>query len=87
MANTKPAVDNEETLRYIQEKGEKTGIHVLQTATVTKGMAGKELVDMQCLADLGAAGFTDDGLPIMDEKILLQAMEIAKDLDLPISLH
>lgn len=31
MANTKPAVDNIETLDYIQKKGEKTGINVLQT--------------------------------------------------------
>ena len=35
MANTKPAVDNIETLEYIQKKGETTGIHVLQTAAVT----------------------------------------------------
>lgn len=27
MANTKPTVDNVETLKYVQEKGEKTGIH------------------------------------------------------------
>ena len=39
MANTKPAVDNLETLKYIQDKGAKTGIHVVQTATVTKGLA------------------------------------------------
>ena len=87
MANTKPPVDNVKTLRYIQEKGEKTPIHVLQTATVTKGMQGKELVDMNLLADEGAAGFTDDGLPIMDEKVLLEALIKAKDLDLPVSLH
>ena len=87
MANTKPAVDNLETLKYIQEKGEKTDIHVLQTATVTKGMQGKELVDMEALAQAGAAGFTDDGLPIMDEKILYEAMLKAGELDLPISLH
>lgn len=87
MANTKPAVDNVETLRYIQEKGEKTGIHVVQTATVTRNLAGEELVDMDTLADAGAAGFTDDGIPIMDEKLLLSAMEKAKQLDLPISLH
>lgn len=87
MANTKPAVDSIETLSYIQEKGEKTGIHVLQTATVTKGMQGKELVDMDALASAGAAGFTDDGLPIMDEKILYDAMCKAAELDLPISLH
>lgn len=87
MANTKPAVDNLETLAYIQEKGSKTGIHVLQTATVTKGLKGSELVDMEALAAAGAAGFTDDGIPIMDEKLLLEAMEKAKELDLPISLH
>ena len=34
MANTKPAVDNIETLDYIQKKGETTGIHVMQTAAV-----------------------------------------------------
>ena len=37
--------------------------------------------------DFWEAGFTDDGIPIMDEKILVQAMEKAKELDLPVSLH
>ena len=87
MANTKPVVDNVETLKYIQEKGEKTPIHVLQTATVTKGMAGKELVDMEALEEAGAAGFTDDGLPIMDEEVLVEALNKASELDLPVSLH
>lgn len=87
MANTKPAVDNVETLKYIQEKGQTTGIHVLQTATITKGLKGEEVVDMEELAKEGAAGFTDDGIPIMDEKLLLEAMERAKELDLPVSLH
>ncbi|MGN0513230.1 MAG: dihydroorotase [Lachnospiraceae bacterium] len=87
MANTKPAVDNVETLKYIQEKGEQTGIHVLQAAAVSKGLKGEELVDMETLANEGAAGFTDDGIPIMDEKLLAAAMEKARELDLPISLH
>ena len=38
MANTKPTVDNVETLKYVQEKGEKTGIHVLQAAAISKGL-------------------------------------------------
>ncbi|MBR6222854.1 MAG: dihydroorotase [Lachnospiraceae bacterium] len=87
MANTKPPVDNVETLKYIQEKGEKTGIHVMQTATVTKGIKGVELTDMEELEKEGACGFTDDGIPIMDEKLLTEAMERAKALGLPISLH
>lgn len=87
MANTKPAVDNIETLEYIQKKGETTGIHVLQTATVTKELKGAELVDMEALANAGAVGFTDDGIPIMNEHVLTEAMKKAAELDLPISLH
>ena len=37
MANTKPPVDNEETLRYVLEKGGKTGIHVESCANITVG--------------------------------------------------
>lgn len=87
MANTKPVVDNTETLKYIQEKGERTGIHVLQAAAVTKDLKGLELTDMDSLASAGAAGFTDDGVPVMDEKILTAALEKARELDLPVSLH
>ena len=87
MANTKPVVDNLETLSYVQEKGEQTPIHVLQAAAITKGLQGKELVDMEALADAGAAGFTDDGIPLMDEKLLVQAMEQAKALGLPLAFH
>lgn len=87
MANTKPVVDNVETLAYVQEKGEKTPIHVLQAAAITKGLKGEELVDMETLADAGAAGFTDDGIPLMNEKLLLEAMERAKRLGLPMAFH
>ena len=87
MPNTKPVVDNLETLSYVQEKGEQTPIHVLQAAAITKGLQGKELVDMEALADAGAAGFTDDGIPLMDEKLLVQAMEQAKALGLPLAFH
>ena len=87
MANTKPAADNEDTIRYILEEGEKTGIHVLTCAAVTKGLKGKELTDMEALKACGAAGFTDDGIPMMDEKLVKQAMEEARRLDVPISFH
>ncbi len=87
MANTKPVVDNLDTLAYVQEKGEKAAVHVLQAAALTKGLQGRELTDMEALADAGAAGFTDDGIPLMDERILIAAMEKARELGMPISLH
>ena len=64
MANTKPAIDTVETLTYCLEKGKQTGIHVKACANVTCGMKGKELTDMKALANAGAVGFTDDGIPL-----------------------
>ena len=87
MANTKPSVDNLDTLSYVLEKGRKTGIHIASCANVTYGMAGKELVNMEELAKGGAAGFTDDGIPLMDEGLVKKAMEQARKLDKPISFH
>ena len=87
MANTKPAVDSEETLHYILDKGAKTGIHVTTCANVTMGMQGKQLTDMKKLAVAGAVGFTDDGVPLLDAELVRRAMEISAELDMPISFH
>ena len=87
MANTKPPVDSLETLDYVQKKSEEALINVYQAATLTKGMKGQELTDMEALSQAGAVCFTDDGKPVMDEKLLFEAMRRAYDLDVPISLH
>ncbi|MCX4295529.1 MAG: dihydroorotase [Lachnospiraceae bacterium] len=87
MANTNPVVDNAETLTYVLEKGKKTDLKVYTCATVTKGMSGKELTDMELLFAKGAVGFTDDGKPILDTMILEQALKKAAALKVPVSLH
>lgn len=87
MANTRPCIDNPETLEYVLAKGRETGIHVYSCANVTRGMQGKELTAMTELKGCGAAGFTDDGIPLMDEKFVRFAMERAAALDVPISFH
>lgn len=87
MANTKPAVDNEDTLTYVIEKGRTTDLKVYTCATVTKAMAGKELTDMDLLLSKGAVGFTDDGIPIMDADLMERAMVKVSGLNVPISLH
>ena len=87
MANTNPIVDNEETLKYILDKAKKAKIKILQAAAITKEFKGKELVDMKKLKELGIVGFTDDGLPIKDSKLVMEAMEKAKELDMPLSFH
>ena len=87
MANTKPVVDNVETLKYINEKAKDAVINVLQVGSITKGFEGKEITNFEELLENGAVGFSDDGLPIMDTKVLYEAMEKAKKLNVPISLH
>jgi dihydroorotase len=87
MANTKPVVDNEQVLKCILEECRKTKINVLQTASITVGLKGEQLTDMKYLKDIGAIGFTDDGVALMDSSIVLKAMEIAKELDVPLSFH
>lgn len=87
MANTKPVVDNEETLNYVIEKGKETDIHILTCASITKGLHGKELTDMAALKQIGAVGFTDDGIPMLEEDLVVAAMKTAKELNVPLSFH
>lgn len=87
MANTKPAVDNPDTLAYVLKKGRETGVHVYTCANVTMGLQGRELTDMERLSSLGAIGFTDDGIPLTDESLLREALRRAVKCGKPVSLH
>ena len=87
MANTKPVVDSVDIYKVIEETCEQLPIKVWQAAAVSKGFEGKELTDMDALYEAGVRGFTDDGIPLMDEKLVEEAMKKAKELDVPISLH
>ena len=59
----------------------------IPAACVSVGMKGQELTDMDALKAAGAVGFTDDGIPLMDQKLVRQAMLKAKELDVPLSFH
>lgn len=87
MANTKPPIDNLGTLQEVLEKGRGQAIHVLSCANVTMGMQGKELTPMEELMKAGAAGFTDDGVPLLEEQVARHAMERAAKLDTVLSFH
>lgn len=87
MANTKPVVDNEETLDYVLNKGKETDIHIYSCASITKGLKGEEMVDMDALLEKGAAGFTDDGIPILDENMVRKVMEEAAKTSSVLSFH
>lgn len=87
MANTNPKVDNTETLKYVLNKGKDTGIHINTCANVTMGMKGEILTPMEELKAAGAVGFTDDGVPVMNADVCLEAMKQCAKLGVPISFH
>lgn len=87
MANTKPVVDNVETLKYVLEKARDEKINVLQAGAVSVGFKGEEMTNFEELLANGATGLTDDGIPIKDERFVRAAMERAKALDVVLSFH
>lgn len=87
MANTSPVMDSPELLREMKERAKSCPVRVEFASSVTKGLKGRELVDMRAMAGAGAKAFTDDGIPLMDEKLLMEALYQAAELDLPVSLH
>ena len=75
MPNTKPTPDNVETLKQIIEKSKEINLcNVLPFASVTKGEKGEELVNFEELLEAGACGFSDDGMPVENARIIRQAM-------------
>ena len=86
MANTNPKIDSVESLNYVLEKAKNCPINILQEAALTIDFKDK-LVDMDLLHKAGAAGFTNDGVPVMNTKTLRDAMLKAAQLDTVIALH
>lgn len=87
MANTSPVIDSVPVLKELMEREALEDIHIFQAAAVSCGLKGAEMTSMKELAAAGACGFTDDGIPLKNAAFLYKAMEEAKALDLPISLH
>lgn len=86
MANTNPKIDSIESLAHIQEKAKDCPINILQEAALTIDFKDR-LVDMDLLHKAGAAGFTNDGVPVMNTKTLRDAMLKAARLETVIALH
>ena len=88
MANTNPVDDMPEIARYMIERARAAGgARLIPVSAVTRGLAGRELVDFAAMAAAGARLFSDDGIPIDDEAILSAACERAASVGFAISLH
>ncbi len=88
MPNTKPVNDSAMVTRYIVEQARsKAAVNVFPIGAITKGSGGEELSAIGAMKAAGAVAISDDGLPVMNARVMRRAMEFAKSYDLPIVQH
>jgi dihydroorotase len=87
MPNTNPACDSQEVVRFIKKKAEDELVDVYPIASVTKNRKGTELTEMAELVKAGVVGFTDDGSPVANARIMRRALEYASMFDAVIIDH
>jgi dihydroorotase len=86
--NTEPVVDCAPVLRSLRERARaEARIPVAFMAAITVGQRGEALTEMAELADAGAAGFTDDGLPVRSAGLLRQALQYQRLAGRTLALH
>ncbi|WP_047984947.1 dihydroorotase [Ornithinibacillus californiensis] len=78
MPNTNPVPDHEETINHLLDKiNQDAVIRVMPYASLTKGLKGEELVDLEQLGKLQIFAFTDDGVGIQTADTMYRAMQLA----------
>ena len=88
MPNTNPPLDSQASIDYVKKTAETEGmVQVLPIGCITKARQGKELTEMNELAEAGVIGFSDDGDPVASSRIMSLAMDYSKSLGLPIIDH
>lgn len=88
MPNTEPIIDNSGMVRFVRETAERDGyVVVFPIGAVTKGQKGEELSEMHDMVKAGCKGFSDDGYPIANSRIMRKALEYSKIVDKVIIVH
>jgi dihydroorotase len=88
MPNTDPVVDSRATIGSLVDAARaEAEIPVGFLAAITKGQAGAELTEMGDLADAGAAGFTDDGVPVASPGLMRRALQYSAVTGRRIAVH
>jgi dihydroorotase len=88
MPNTEPVVDSAAVLGALVETAKaEAEIPVGFLAAITRGQTGTELAELGELAAAGAAGFTDDGLPVASPGLMRRALQYGAVANRPIAVH
>lgn len=89
MANTLPCMDNVDTIHDFAQRVKNDGyVDVYTYSAITQGLKGKELVDIEYIAQEDVVlGFSDDGKGVQDDEIMDLAMQLCANIDSIIVAH
>jgi dihydroorotase len=88
MPNTNPVNDTRAVTELMLARArECVGARLHPIAAITRGLRGEQLTEMAELKEAGAVGVSDDGRCVTSSKVILRALEYAKNFDLPLIQH
>ncbi len=88
MPNTNPINDNASVTEFILFKARTEGVvNVFPIGAITKGEKGETLAQIGEMYEAGCVGISDDGMPVMNSKVMRHAMEYVKAFDIPVISH
>ncbi len=87
MPNTVPVNDSSEITEWMLSPQRGALVNVFPIAAATVGSAGEKLTDFAALKRAGAIAVSDDGKPILDDKLMREALSAAARLKIPVVQH
>lgn len=88
MPNTKPVADSPEVIKYVTEKAKEVSkVNVYQVGSVTVGMAGEVMSDIEGMKAAGCIAISEDGKSVMNAQLYKEAMQVAAKNDMIVLAH
>jgi dihydroorotase len=87
MPNTVPVNDSVAGLEWMLDAARGACVKLFAMPAATVGSLGEEITDFHELQRAGAVGFTDDGKPVLHDRVMREALVAAARIGVPVSQH
>jgi dihydroorotase len=87
MPNTVPVNDSVAGLEWMLDAERGACVKLFAMPAATFGSRGEEITDFHELQRAGAVGFTDDGKPVLHDRVMREALVAAAGIGVPVSQH
>jgi len=87
MPNTKPVNDNGSITKFIVEKALGCKARVYPVGAISEKSCGEKLAEFGEMKKAGVVAVSDDGMPVVDSRLMRRAMEYASSHNMPVISH